>query len=153
MICINLILLIGQLTELLGIIIWPSIILIIFLFLRTSIKSFLSRIKRIGYKGAGIEAETSSIQGKSEEANIAKLGTAGANENLKSIKGLFTPETLEYFRNIVLNATNVDAIEDGDEREEILSLFSQLVFLAMEFNKTYCSIYGSQLKIFMKCQR
>ncbi len=139
--------LLKDITTLLGILIWPLVVIIIFLILRKPLKDFINRIKSIGFKGTGIETEIPKKQSSDEGSPFEKLIKEIPNKNLERIQSNFNPETLEVFRKAVLNESNVDSFKTHEEREKVLFSYSQMIYLIMQFNRIYTLIYGSQIRI------
>ena len=139
--------LLKDITTLLGVLIWPLVVIIIFLILRRPLKEFINRIKSIGFKGTGIETEIPKKQSSDEGSPYEKLIKEIPNKNLERIQSNFNPETLEVFRKTVLNESNVDSFKTHEEREQVLFSYSQMIYLIMQFNRIYNLIYGSQIRI------
>jgi hypothetical protein len=142
--------LIDDIISILEVLAWPTIVLIVFLILRKPLKVFIGRIKSIGIKGAGIEAEVPKKQSASDGSTIEKLIKETPNKNLERIKSTLSPETLEFFKSAVLNESNVDSFNTAEEREGILFSYSQLIYMILQFNKIYVLIYGSQIRILQR---
>ena len=90
-----------EIVSIIQVLAWPIVVLTIFLFLRTSIKDFMIRIRKIGYKDVGIEADLPAKQGGKEESPIEKLSKDNKNESLEKILNLFAPETNELLKGAV----------------------------------------------------
>lgn len=130
---------------------WPIVVLTIFLILKTPIKSFINRIKEIGYNGTHINAGLPSKQ--EGDTPIEKLSKDKTNASIDKILNLFSPKTIEELKTTVIRESNLDAFVTPDEREKVLLSYSQVIYLIMHFNKIYNSIYGSQIRILqrLKC--
>jgi hypothetical protein len=142
--------LIQEIVLIIQILAWPIVVLTIFLFLKNSIKDFMIRIRKIGYKDTGIEADLPAKQEGKEESPIEKLSKDKKNESLEKILSLFAPETIELLKGAVRDESKLDSFETPVERETVLFSYSQVMYLIMHFNKNYYNIYGSQLRILQR---
>lgn len=138
-------------TSLLSVIVWPLLILTIFLLLKKPIILFINNIRRIGYGGTIIEAGLSTKQKDEEDTSaIGSLSKDNLNVNVDKAIGMFTEETMEVFAGFVKNETSFETLPTAEAKLDILFKYSKIIYLIMHFNRVYNDIYGSQLTLLQK---
>lgn len=132
--------------EITKILIWPIVTIIVILILKKTIINLLNRINKIGFAGVAAEAVQ---QKENSERIIPEQGRKNQikNEVLEKGLGVFSKHTLERASNIVDDESKVKTFENNEDKVEILHKYSQALYLILNFERFYNSIFGSQLYI------
>lgn len=126
--------------EFLSAVSWPIVVLIIIYWLKDPISKFFKNIKSISHGDTRLETIISQKDtSENQKPNLSNI-------NPSEILTIFSTSTLSQSRDIVekeigLNENNIAG------REEILYDYAKLTLINRFFDKTYVSIYGSQIKI------
>ena len=134
------------LIEVLKILIWPIVAIIVVLLLRKTIINLLNRLNKFGFAGVAAEA----VQQKENSERIVPeqgIKKPTKNELLEKGLGIFSAQTLERASSVVDDESKVETFENVDDKVEILHKYSQALYLILNFERYYNSIYGSQLYI------
>lgn len=130
--------LISNLIKLIDVLKWPILILIIVLILKKQILELISKIKKIGQGGIAVEIEQQTIAIILEKKPVS---------NVDKALGLFREETITFFRNAVLQETDIQAYKSDGEKAQHLLNYSIALYINKHFDMLYNLIYGSQLQI------
>lgn len=117
---------------------WPVIIIIGLLIFRKPIVDLINRITKVGYGNKSVEAkqQTTASEKKIEEVS-----------NIDRVVGLFRPETIEMFKEAITNESEVDNLNNSEEKIERLTNYSCILYIMRHFDIVYSDIFGSQIRI------
>ena len=136
--------------EILKILIWPItviiIVVIIIILLKKSIQDLLARITKLKY-GETVAEVSQNRQEASEKSLLLQNQTDKPNENIEKALGIFSKPTIDKAKEIVENVTLLKQITDPIKKIEILTKYSEAIYLIHSFELLYNSIFGSQLYI------
>lgn len=127
--------------ELIESIKWPVVVIIVILLLIKPIKNLINRVTKVGYGNKSIEANQQSATKKIEEKEISEIDRA---------IGVFRPETIEMFVNAIEEETQVEKLENDNEKIERLKNYSTIIYAMRHFDSIYSAIFGSQIRILEK---
>jgi len=136
--------------EVLKIIVWPiTVILIVLLIIFLFKKSINDLIKRIsGFKYGKLGADiVQHRQEKTDKALFEQDQEARPNQAIEKALGLFSPSTLEKIKKLVENESKINEISEPHLKIEVLSKYSQALYIIFSFERLYNIIFGSQLYI------
>jgi hypothetical protein len=121
--------------EIIKIAIWPTLVFIIFLFVRSNIYSLIDRIKKIGHGKTTIETGQQQFERKP------------ARSGVDIALGLFKPQTVANNENNIKTQIGLDKLESDPEKIDQLLKLSVVLSLIVRFEKLYNLIFGSQIRI------
>jgi hypothetical protein len=124
--------------ELIDSIKWPVVVIIAILLLIKPIKNLINRVTKVGYGNKSIEANQQTVTKKIEEKEISEIDRA---------IGLFRPETIEMFVNAIEEETEVEKLQNDNEKIERLKNYSTIIYIMRHFDSIYSTIFGSQIRI------
>lgn len=132
--------------EVAKIVIWPIVAIIVVLLLKKTIVNLLNRINKIGFAGVAGEAVQ---QKENSERIVPEQGHKNQvkNEVLEKELGVFSEYTLEKASNVVDNESKVKTFENNEDKVEILHKYSRALYILLNFERFYNSIFGSQIYI------
>jgi hypothetical protein len=116
---------------------WPIAIIIILLIFRKPIVDLFNKITKIGYGQSSLEIQ----QSKAEKQQIKKIS------KVEKALGIFRSETLDFFRNAVVQETELDNAVNDAEKIERLTNYSIALYIIKNFEYIYNLIFGSQILI------
>lgn len=130
--------------ELCKILIWPLVTIIIVFILRKTIINLINRINKIGFGGIAAEA---SRQKEEIDRVLPEQGQkiSGKNELVEKGLGIYSEYTLERASVVVDEESKVQTFDRSEDKINILYKYSQALYLLLNFERTYNTIFGSQL--------
>lgn len=139
-----------EVIDLIQILAWPTVVIVVFLYLKDSISILISRIQRIAYKDSGIEMAQASKQGEQDSSTLENLRSNNQIVAIDKILDAFSPETKNEVSTIVDREAGLDSNQNSEQREKILLSYSQLLNVVVSFNRIYYLIFGSQIRILQR---
>lgn len=123
---------------------WPIIVLVIFIFLRKPISSFLTKLKGVSVGNVTLDAQ--NLQIEAEKVALKNDGNSSEVDFSILITSL-SQSTNEELNRIMALEVNVHPSELQTDTEKKLYNYSKLLIVTRHFEKIYNIIYGSQIAI------
>ena len=127
-----------SLLKILEIFAWPFVVLIIVLIVKKPLFDLINRITKVGYGSTTIETQQQQSAEKQLKSKIS---------NVDKVLGLYRNETIESYRNLVNNESDIDVLDSCPEKVERLLNYSIALYIIKQFESIYNLIFGSQLMI------
>jgi hypothetical protein len=117
---------------------WPILVLIVVLIFVKPIKNFLYRMTKIGYGDKALEATQQAVSKTRQEREHNVVDRA---------LGLFRPETIESFSEMVKSESDISKLKDDGAKVERLLNYSTIIYIMKHFDNIYSNIFGSQIRL------
>lgn len=137
--------------EFFRIIVWPSVTIIVFYYLRQPLKKLVQDIRRIKYGETSIELEQRTNQVTNIDSQ-EMVGLTSGKSNIPISKALdsYSEETTKMSEKIVKEKLGYDKLNTDEERITALLVYAKVSLFYNQMMQIYNFIYGSQIKLMQK---
>jgi len=125
---------------------WPIVVIIVFLYLKSPIKKFLENIRKLSYGDYNLEAVELQKE-NSKTGNLSNIQDQPSQGPRVFFTDSITHETREELLNVIVNETQIDINVPDISNFETLKKYTMLLILSKYFDQIYNVIFGSQIAL------